>query len=219
MVAVTTSQSSINTKGSRVVLQGISWQTYQALIHELALQPENRLTYDNGTLEIWMPLPPHEIYKRRLGRLVEIVTLEIDIEIYSLSASTWSRADLAKGVEADECYYIQNELAVRGKLNIDLMTDPPPDLAIEIDITSLSLPRLPIYAALGVPEVWRFDGEQIVLLQLSQGDYIKIYQSVALPILSQEIIQSWLKQAQDMGETRWAKALQQWVRNKSPLKE
>jgi Uma2 family endonuclease len=130
----------------KVTLQGITWQTYQSLVQDLESQPAKRLTYDNGMLEIFMPLPPHETYKRLLGRLVEIVTEELDLEIRSLSASTWSRKDLLKGVEADECYYIQNEAAVRGKMEIDLSMDPPPDLAIEIDISSPSLPRLPIYA-------------------------------------------------------------------------
>jgi hypothetical protein len=89
-----------------------------------------------------MPHPPHERYQRWTGRFVETLTESLDIEICSLSACTWSRKDLAKGVEADECYYIQNEAVIRGRMDIDLTIDPPPDLAIEIDITSLSLPRL-----------------------------------------------------------------------------
>lgn len=204
--------SSSHPSAPGIVLQGISWQTYQSLVQELESQPGQRLTYDNGNLEIFMPLPPHEIYKRRLGRLVEIVTEEMGIEIFSLSSSTWSRKDLAKGIEADECYYIQNERIVRSKLAIDLTVDPPPDLAIEVDITSPSLPRLPIYGALGIPEVWRFDGVELILLQLQGDRYVQIDQSVALPILSQEVIQYWLGQAQNTGETTWAKAFRGWVR-------
>ncbi len=204
---------------SSVLLQGISWETYQSLVQELESQPNKRLTYDNGLLEIFMPLPPHESYKRWTGRFVETLTEELDIEIRSLSASTWSRKDLAKGLEADECYYIQNESAIRGKMSIDLTIDPPPDLAIElrsanateIDITSPSLPRLPIYHALGIPEVWRFDGTKMHILVLINGKYEEVVTSIALPIVTPEILQTWLTQATTMGETTWAKALRRWI--------
>jgi Uma2 family endonuclease len=195
-----------------IVLKGIHWDTYQALVRDLELQPSRRLTYDNGSLEIWMPLPPHESYKRWLGRFVEIVTEELDIEIRSLSASTWSREDLAKGVEADECYYIQNEAVIRGKMAIDLTVDPPPDLAIEIDITNPSLPRLPIYRALGVPEVWRFDGSRLQFLRLIDGEYRDVTTSIAIRLLTVDVVQTLLQEASEMGETSWAKLVRRWVR-------
>jgi Uma2 family endonuclease len=197
---------------SGITLQGVTWETYQSLVQDLESQPARRLTYNNGALEIFMPLPPHETYKRLLGRLVEIVTEEMSLEIRSLSASTWSRKDLLKGLEADECYYIQNEAIARGKMVIDLMIDPPPDLAIEIDISSPSLPRLPIYAALGVPEVWQFDGADFRILALISGSYITQAQSQALPVITVEIVMEWLTQAQEMGETSWAKAVRQWAK-------
>jgi Uma2 family endonuclease len=204
---------------SGIVLKGIHWNTYQALVRDLESQPSRRLTYDNGSLEIWMPLPPHESYKRWLGRLVEIVTEELDIEIRSLSASTWSREDLAKGVEADECYYIQNEAVIRGKMAIDLTVDPPPDLAIEIDITSPSLPRLPIYRALGVPEVWRFDGSRLQLLSLIDGEYREVTTSIAIRLLTVDVVQTLLQEASEIGETSWAKQVRRWVREKLNLSE
>jgi Uma2 family endonuclease len=205
------SQPTITTS-SGVLLQGISWDTYQSLVRELESQPSRRLTYDNGLLEIFMPLPPHERYKRWVGRFVETLTESLDIEICSLSACTWSRKDLAKGVEADECYYIQNEAVIRGRMDIDLTIDPPPDLAVEIDITSPSMPRLPIYSALGVPEVWRFDGEKMVMLYRVDGKYKEVAASIALPIVTPEILQTWLTQATTMGETTWVKALRRWIR-------
>jgi Uma2 family endonuclease len=206
---ITTAENSTTIPG--ILLRGISWETYQSLVLELESQPSKRLTYDNGLLAISMPLPPHERYKRWIGRFVEALTDALDIEICSLSASTWSRKDLAKGIEADECYYIQNEAVIRGRLDIDLAIDPPPDLAIEIDITSPSLPRLPIYGALGIPEIWRFDGEVIVFLALIEGEYQEVPASVSLPIVTPEILQHWLIQATTMGETSWAKAVRRWV--------
>lgn len=196
---------------SSVVLSGISWETYQALVRELESQPSKRLTYDHGTLEIVMPLPPHESYSAWSNRFIQVVTEEMDVEIRSLGSSTWTREDLAKGIEADECYYIQNEPLIRGRMSIDLTVDPPPDLAIEIDITSLSIPRLPIYQALGVPEVWRFDGEMVTFLVLNPDGYQEIDRSIALPIVTPAILQDWLTQAKTMGETSWAKAIRRWV--------
>jgi Uma2 family endonuclease len=204
---------------SSVLLQGISWDTYQSLVQELESQPNRRLTYDNGLLEIFMPLPLHEKNKKYLARLVEIITMTLEIEICSLGSCTWNRSDLAKGLEPDECYYIQNEAAIRGKTIIDLAIDPPPDLAIEIDITSLSLPRLPIYASLGVPEVWRFDGEKIVLLALVNGEYQEIPVSIALPIVTPAILQDWLTQVKTMGESSWAMAIQRWARETMSMTE
>ncbi|UZQ53540.1 Uma2 family endonuclease [Trichothermofontia sichuanensis B231] len=98
-----------------MVLRGVSWATYQALIRDLESEPGKRLTYDQGTLEITVPLPPHEAYQSLLGRLVEVTTEETNVEIPSLGSTTWSREDLLKGLEPDECFYIQNELVVRGK--------------------------------------------------------------------------------------------------------
>jgi Uma2 family endonuclease len=207
------------TTSSGVLLQGISWETYQSLVLALESQPGKRLTYDNGLLEIFMPLPPHERYKRWTGRFIETLTESLDIEICSLSACTWSRKDLAKGVEADECYYIQNEAVIRGRMDIDLTIDPPPDLAIEIDITSPSIPRLPIYSALGVPEVWRFDGEKMVILFRVDGKYQEVAASIALPIVTPEILQTWLTQATTMGETTWVKALRRWIRETMSMTE
>lgn len=214
MVTTVQSQTPQNLNQERVLLQGITWNTFEALIRELESQPSKRLTYDGGLLEIWMPLPPHESFKRWLGRIVEIMTEEMGCEIRSLSSSTWRRSDLAKGVEADECYYIQNEALVRGRMDIDLALDPPPDLAIEIDMTRVSLPRLPIYQALAVPEVWRFDGERLVFLRWVDGEYEEIEQSVSLPLATATELMLLLHQVQEMGETTWARSVRRWIREK-----
>lgn len=212
MVAQVTQQSK---QREHILLRSIQWKTFETLISELASQPSKRLTYDSGTLEIWVPLPLHERYKKFLARLIEILTEELDVEICSLGSTTWNREDLWKGVEADECYYIQNEPAIRSRLQIDLAVDPPPDLAIEIDITSLSLSRLSIYGALGVPEVWRFDGQQLSFLKLVDGEYREIEQSIALPVAISKEIASLLQKAQKMGETSWAKQVRRWAQAQS----
>ena len=119
----------------RVVLKNISWRTYQSLLTDFEQEPAARLTYDQGTLEIRMPLDPHESYKKIIGRLIEAATEELGLEVRSLGSRTCDREDLAAGLEPDQCYYIQNETLVRGVRQIDLTQLPPPDLAVEIDTT------------------------------------------------------------------------------------
>ena len=194
----------ISPQKEQIILKGIHWETYKSLVRDLEAQPSKRLTYDNGVLEIRMPLPPHERYKKWLGRLVEIITEELGIEIASLGSCTWSR---------DDCYYIQNEAAVRGKETITLSVDPPPDLAIEVDSTSSSLDRMGIYAALGVPEVWRYDFKVMTFWVLVDSVYVSRETSIALPLVTATAVQVLLSEAVSMGETSWAKRVRAWIQN------
>ena len=197
----------------RVVLKHISWQTYQSLIVDFEREPAIRLTYDRGILEIRMPLAPHETYKKILGRLIEAATEELDLEIRSLGSLTCSREDLAKGLEPDQCYYIQNEEQVRGIEQIDLAKLPPPDLAVEIDITSSSLDRFSIYADLKVPEIWRHDGRSLVIYRLVGSEYIMQDRSIALQILRTEDILRFLNLSASIGENSLVKQFRQWLRS------
>jgi Uma2 family endonuclease len=197
----------------RVVLKHISWQTYQSLIVDFEREPAIRLTYDRGTLEIRMPLAPHETYKKILGRLIEAATEELDLEIRSLGSLTCSREDLARGLEPDQCYYIQNEEKVRGVEQIDLAKLPPPDLAVEIDITSSSLDRFSIYADLKVPEIWRYDGRSLVIYEFVGSEYIMKDRSIALQILRTEDIVRFLRLSTSVGENSLVKQFRQWVRS------
>jgi Uma2 family endonuclease len=195
----------------RVILRNISWQTYQSLIQDFEQEPAMRLTYDRGNLEIRMPLDPHETYKKLLGRLIEAATEELELEIRSLGSRSCNRADLARGLEPDQCYYSQNEALVRGVEQIDLTQFPPPDLAVEVDITRSSLDRFAIYAALGVPEVWRYDGRLLIIYALQNGQYEQRDQSLALPLLRAETVIDSLTLRTTMGENAVVKQFRQWV--------
>jgi Uma2 family endonuclease len=196
----------------RVLLRNISWQTYQSLVKDFEQQPAMRLTYDQGTLEIKMPLDPHESYKKLLGRLVEALTEELGIEVRSLGSRTCDRQDLARGLEPDQCYYIQNEQAVWNKEQIDLATDPPPDLAIEIDMSSSSLNRLSIYAALGVPEVWRYDGAALIMYRLEAQIYQPCDRSVAFPQLTATDLERFLELKKTTRENALIRLFREWIR-------
>jgi len=196
----------------RVILRHISWQTYQSLIRDFEQEPALRLTYDRGTLEIRMPLDPHESFKKLLGRLIEAATEELDLEIRSLGSRTCDREDLAKGLEPDQCYYIQNEGRVRGVEQIDLTQLPPPDLAVEVDISSSSLNRFSIYAALKVPEVWRYDGRSLTIYRLQAVEYEVSDCSIALPLLRAEDIVRFLELQPTTGENSLVKQFRQWIK-------
>ncbi|NEQ75783.1 MAG: Uma2 family endonuclease [Okeania sp. SIO2C9] len=195
------------------LLMGIRWETYQALLLDLVENPGKKLTYDQGALEIMTPLPEHEINKGFLGRLVQTTTEVLGLEISSLGSTTLSRKDLQKGVEPDECYYITNEELVRGKIKFDFNHDPPPDLVIEIDITSSSLDRLTIYAALGIREIWRFDGANLFIYCLENGSYQEQEKSNILPILSKSVILNFLIRRGEKGENALLREFRQWLEN------
>lgn len=197
-----------------VVLPSIRWETYQAISRDFEQQPNIRLTYDHGQLEIRMPSDLHESYKKLLGRIVEALTEAFGLEIYSLGSMTCDREDLAKGLEPDQCYYIQNEAVVWGKQNLNLQVDPPPDLAIEIDITSSSLSRFSIYASLGVPEIWHYDG-QIVTMHGIDGDrYQLLNSSMAFPILDVATLQQFLDLRASIRENALIRQVREWAEAK-----
>jgi len=147
------------------LLRNISWQTYEALLRDL-VNSHLRLTYDQGNLEIMSPSPQHAKIGKVLARMVETLTMELDIPLVALAKTTWKHEALAKGCEADECYYIPRADWATGRETFDLTVDPPPDLAIEVDVTSSSIDKLAIYAALKVPEVWRYQEPSLIVLHL-----------------------------------------------------
>ena len=192
-------------------LSGISWETYETLLEELS-DRRLRLTYDRGNLEIMAPSPEHELSKTLIGRFVETLAEESEVPIYPLGSTTFKRPRLS-GAEPDECFYIDNIDAVRGKKRLDLNEDPAPDLVVEIDVTSSSQNRLQVYADLGVAEIWIYDGESLVIQQLQNGTYITSQKSqffADLPILE---IARFLQQAGTMDYLELVKAFRHWVRS------
>ncbi|MEK0179196.1 MAG: Uma2 family endonuclease [Oscillatoriales cyanobacterium] len=209
----------IQSQTSGVLLKNISWRTYESLVNELAEQRGIRLTYDRGTLEIMTPSAPHEGNKQILGRFVETVTEELNVEIRSLGSRTCKRKDLERGLEPDQCYYIENEGIVRSLKEIDLNQDPPPDLVIEIDITSSSINRMELYVSLGVPEVWRYDGSRLIFYQLEGQEYVEREVSPHFPFLSPSEIMGFVERQKDVGETSMIRGFRQWVRTRIQLGE
>ncbi|MCF4966133.1 Uma2 family endonuclease [Nostoc sp. CMAA1605] len=197
----------------RTVLHNVSWETFEALLRDTGENRGSRFAYDCGTLEIMTPLFEHENPKSNFSNLIIVLAEELDIEIRSAGSTTLKSKLQKKGVETDACYYIQNELAIRGKESLDLEIDPPPDLAIEIDITSSSVNKLNIYSALGVTELWRYDGEDLKFYRLWEGKYIENEFSLAFPIISVSVLSRFLQQSKNMGEIALIKSFRTWVRD------
>jgi Uma2 family endonuclease len=203
----------IPSQSSGILLTNISWKTYESLLNELTQQRGIRLTYDRGNLEIMTPSAPHEGSKKILGRFVESVSEELNIEIRSLGSLTCRREDLARGLEPDQCYYIENEDVVWDKQQIDLNQDPPPDLVVEIDVTSSSIDRLSLYASLGVPEVWRYNGNRLIIYQLEAQEYTERDVSPTFPFLSQVEMLRFLELRRTTKENALIRLFREWVRS------
>ena len=197
--------------GQTVVLENISWDEFEAILKDLGESRGSRIAYDRGRLEIMTPLPEHEVNKVYLSNFVEILLEELDIEFCPLGSTTFKNQVMFKGIEPDSCFYIKNEAVVRGKYRLDLTIDPPPDLALEIDITNRSHPE--IYQSLGVPELWQYKRQELKFLLLVNGEYIESQTSAnfsEFPLL--EVIPQYLTQCRTEGRNKGMKAFRKWVR-------
>jgi Uma2 family endonuclease len=173
-----------------------------------------RLTYDQGDLELMAPSLNHEEFGNLLGRVIETVTVELQMPCRGLGSTTWRKQLKGRGLEPDECYYLARFPQVRGKKKIDLSVDLAPDLAIEVEISRSALDRMGIYAALGVSEVWRFDGETLLVEHFqADGTYRTVGASPSLPMLPLEEVVRWVHLYETIeDQTEWNRQLQVWVR-------
>ncbi len=194
-------------------LDGVSWRAYEGLLRAFDEERHLRITYDRGRLELMALSTLHERSKHLLGCLIGALAYERDIDIAGYGSLVLKRGEEQRGLEPDECYWIQNEAKVRNLKKLDLRRDPPPDLVLEIDVTHSSLDRLGIYQALRVPEVWRWAGKKIEVRVLDEnGQYQLREYSVAFPFFRPAELVRFLKLAATDGETAMLRAFRQWVR-------
>ena len=200
---------------SAVVLRGVTWEDYSRLLAGFAELPTVRLTYDRGVLEIMAPLYRHDFSSRFLGLIVHVLTDELNLPFASGGATTLRRRRRRRGLEPDECFWIANEPRVHGRQRINLRINPPPDLAIEVDVTHSSLDRMAIYAALRVPEVWRLDvtGLTFHVLQPS-GDYAASATSRSFPWLTSADLAGFLALLGQVEENALLRQFRTWIQQK-----
>jgi Uma2 family endonuclease len=195
----------------RVVLHNVSWETYERLLAEHIDCRSPRFTFDHGELEIVTLSAEHERPSERIADLAKVLADAMDLELDALGSTTFKRQELERGFEPDSCFYVQNFERVRGKDRIDLAVDPPPDLVIEVDITSPSISKLPMFAEFGIPEVWRFDGERLSMLRLRRGRYEEAGTSEVFPGVSAQAISQLLAQGKSLGGTAWLRLARAWA--------
>lgn len=198
---------------TRILIPNIRWEIFEALGDSDCAG--TRFAYDKGMLEIMSPSVEHEWFHRIWGQVVETVTEELNIPRLSAGATTLKLPLEKRGLEPDECYYLAHEQQMRGKRDLDLSVDPPPDLAIEVDISRSSLNKLSIYADIGVPEVWLYDGESLRVQRLqADGTYVQQDASPAFPFLDFKEIERFMERCEQLGETGWIRAFRAWVKER-----
>jgi Uma2 family endonuclease len=196
----------------RILVRGVGWKGYQRLRKMIGDQPV-RLTYDRGDVELMSPLPKHERKKSLLGQFVRILARELHIPVMPMGSTTFSRQDVDKGLEADESFYLGDLERVRDPDHIELGIDPPPDLAIEIAITRSALNRMGIYGALGVPELWRFNGRTLkVMLRQDDGSYRQSEYSAAFPEVPMDALARFASRQGSRDENTDLDEFRAWVR-------
>ena len=199
------------------MLSDVSWETYECLLNDYLERPGIRFTYDDGRLEILERFFRHEESNRTLELLIWVLAEEIELDIEPVGSTTFKREDLRKGFEPDSCFYTRNIAAVKGKSDLDLMIDPPPDIVIEVDITTESLNKLPILAGLGVPEVWYYKDEKVTIYKLEGGAYLEAEHSPTFPILTSEMATQFLEESAEMKSTDWLRRVREWARGQMKL--
>ncbi len=196
-----------------VVLDDVSWETYERLLRECQRQPGLRLTYDEGSLQIMTVSLGHEGYAYLIGRFIDVVTEELQLPVKSGRTVTCKRKGLRKGLEPDNCYWFVHEAVMRGKRRYNPAQDPPPDLAVEVEVTQSILNRMAIYAALRVPEIWRYDGVALTVYLLTKsGKYVQRKRSQVFPWLPVGELAGFLARSGEVDETSLVRSFRAWVR-------
>ncbi len=198
--------------GQQLLLEDISWRQFEGILEDLGEHRSARVSYSYGYLEIMVPLPEHEKAKETISDTIKILLDHLNINYDALGSTTLKNERMNQGVEPDACFYIQNQAFVIGKNRLDMNLDPPPDLALEIDLTSRT--SLENYQILSVPELWRYgkQGLQINILQddkYIQSDFSSIFPG--LPII--DLINRYVQQSQALGGSQAIRAFKQWVKD------
>jgi Uma2 family endonuclease len=195
--------------GQSTVLHEIDWQQFESILQDLGEKRRSRIAYLNGVLEIVMPLPEHEKIKVLISYFVQVLMDEMEIDFEGFGSTTFKRVDKLAGLEPDDCFYIQNNVAMRGIRKLDMTIDPPPDLAIEVDVTSKT--KFDVYRVLGVPELWLYD-ETLKIYILRDGDYVE---SELSPIFGdipiRDVIPQFLEMSLSQGRSDAMKAFRLWM--------
>ena len=198
--------------GATLIVPNVTWEHYEALLQDLTNRPGLHVSYDEGRLQVMSASDEHEEYKDSVSFIARVLSEELGIPLETRGSATWKLRTLRKGVEPDTCFYIANAHRIIGRRTIDLDSDPPPDIVVEIDVTNESLGKFSIYAALGVPEIWRYDGAQVQMYDLTGETYVGVAESQFFPGLTCSMLLEFLQLCRAQGQTTALMAVRQRIR-------
>lgn len=200
---------------TRVLLENITWQTFKTMLAEMGSERANKISYRQGNIEIMTPLKPHESSNRLIEVFVGVLCEELGLEVNRVGSLTLTRDDLEYGAEPDSSYYIQNELLVREKENIDLAFDPPPDLVLEVEYSRPKIDKFKLYAAMGIPEFWRYNGTTLRVYILANGQYSETQTSPTFAVIPIKEIPRFIEESKKIGQIAVTRAFRTWVKLKA----
>jgi len=200
---------------TRVLLENITWQTFKTMLAEMGSERANKISYRQGNIEIMTPLKPHESSNRLIEVFVGVLCEELGLEVNRVGSLTLTRDDLEYGAEPDSSYYIQNELLVREKENIDLAFDPPPDLVLEVEYSRPKIDKFKLYAAMGIPEFWRYNGTTLRVYILANGQYSETQTSPTFAAIPIKEIPRFIEESKKIGQIAVTRAFRTWVKLKA----
>ncbi|MEW6208880.1 MAG: Uma2 family endonuclease [Acidobacteriota bacterium] len=199
---------------SIVTFRDVGWEEYEELIEQLGEASGHRVSFDEGTLKIMTLSPEHESYAQFFESLITVIRLRLRLNIRSFGSATMRKKKKKKANEPDACFYVQTASVIGNKMHIDFSVDPPPDIVVEVDIHHDSLEKFPIYVALGVPEIWRYDGKRLTIHHLEGDEYVIVEQSIALPLLSSGVLTEFLDRLSKEGESPALIAFDEWLESR-----
>ena len=195
----------------RAVLQHVRWETFERLLADDEERRVPRLTYDGGVLELVTPSMPHEEAAETMTMLVGLVAGFLGVPVRNVGSTTFRRRDLEKGFEPDASFYVQNERRIRGKRQVDLTVDPPPDLVLEMEQSRSAVNKLALFASMGIPEIWRCDGQSVRIFLLEGDGYRESTSSRAIPVLTSDVLTRFLAESRTSLSPDWIRAVSEWA--------
>lgn len=200
---------------STLVLRGVSWEGYEELLEAVGEAQGLRISYDEGEVQIVTLSSEHEYYADLIKALVSLLSVRLRIRVLQFGSVTMKQQRRGKGVEPDACFYIQSAPLLGGRVQLDFESAPPPDVVVEVDLHHGSLDKFPLYAALGVPEIWRYDGQRLTIHQLEDESYHTSASSRALPLLTGDILTEFLAHSQQEDQYETLLAFEAWLQTQA----
>ncbi len=201
--------------GSAETFYHVSWEEYEQLLDQVGEASGLRISYNDGELQVMSLSSEHEKYVRFFEKIATLISIRLRINILSFGSATMKKSARLAGKEPDACFYVQTASQLGNRIQLDFETDPPPDIAVEVDIHHASRDMFSTYAKLRVAEVWRYNATKLTIHHLRRGRYIEQETSLALPMLSSRTLTAFLTQLREEGEFQTLIAFDAWLQSAS----